>query len=181
MKVKFLSESFRAPLISVMVVEVLQLETKLTSKVSEDSFDVDESWTEIIVVISTCIWDTFGFPKFCAPIFLEWQVGAPFFWHWQWLGICIGFVFLFVFILGGLAAHRMKTIRKTKLFDIEKWNVGNCPKCVLAKFCGCASSVRGVNGRSKFHIVGHIRSYTVVYVWFLIPFSLIAPSIALEN
>ena len=35
------------------------------------------------------------------------------------------------------------------VFDVEKWNVGNRPKRVLAKFGGDPSFVRDVNGDSK--------------------------------
>ena len=43
-------------------------------------------------------------------------------------------------------------------WGVEKSNVGNRLKRVLAKFGGCTGHVRGVNGRSKFHETSKTRA-----------------------
>ena len=44
----------------------------------------------------------------------------------------------------------LKKNHQQKFLSVEKWNVGNRLKRVLAKFGADRSYVRGVNGRSKF-------------------------------
>ena len=62
-------------------------------------------------------------------------------------------------IMGQSTKFFEKNLTK-QFFDVEKWNVGNHLKRVLAKFRANQSHPRGVNGRSKFQKKIEVREVT---------------------